>query len=153
VFLALNSFMLLDDQAARIAALVTMRAHLARDGLAVVDLVTPDDDELDTYDGRLQLEWLRDDPTRGAQVAKLMSARLDPDLGTVELTQLFDAIPVGGGSVNRTVRTDTLHLVTAAELRRLAERAGLDGSDLRGDHRLPGHGPGSPRAILIGRLL
>jgi SAM-dependent methyltransferase len=153
VILALNSIMLLDDEAARAAALVTMRAHLRPGGIAVVDVVTPDQDELETYDGRLQLEWVRHDGARGELVSKLMSARLDPDAATVELNQLFDASPAHGGPVRRTVRRDTLHLLSAADLRRLAERAGLDGTDLRGDHHLTGHGPGSPRAILIGRLV
>jgi SAM-dependent methyltransferase len=153
VILALNSVMLLDDEAARAAALVTMRAHLRPGGVAVVDVVTPDAEELGTYDGRLQLEWVREDRERGELVTKLISARLDPDAGTVELDQLLDASPARRGAVRRTIRRDTLHLVSAADLRRLAERAGLDGTDLRGDHRLTGHGPGSPRAILIGRLV
>jgi SAM-dependent methyltransferase len=153
VLLALNSFMLLDDVAARAAALVTMRSHLRAGGIAVVDVVTPDDDELASFDGRLQLEWIREDVTRGELVAKLMSARLDEEGATVRLTQLFDASPLAGGTVRRVVRDDLLHLVTAAELRRLASRAGFERTELRGDHRLSPHGTGSARAILIGRAL
>jgi SAM-dependent methyltransferase len=153
VILALNSFMLLDDEAARSAALVTMRTHLRAGGIAVVDVVTPGDEERSTYDGRLQLEWVREDRSHGELVAKLMSARLDPDRDVVDLTQLFDASPVRGGPVRRVARTDALHLVTARELRDAALRAGFGRADLRGDHRLSRHGPGSPRALLIGRAV
>jgi hypothetical protein len=153
VILALNSFMLLDDEATRVAALVTMRSHLRADGVAVVDVVTPDDDELASYDGRLQLEWIREDPERDEVVAKLMSAWLDADGRTVRLAQLFDASPRAGGAVRRVTREDLLHLVTAAELRRHAARAGFGRTELRGDHRLRPHGTGSARAILIGRAL
>ena len=151
--LALNSFMLLADEAAREAALVTMRSHLRPGGIAVVDVVTPDDEEIATYDGRLQLEWVREDPHESELVTKLMSARLDPDRGAVELTQLFDVSPKRGGAVRRVVRTDALHLVPASDLRAVALRAGFGRADLKGDHRLTRHGPGSPRAILIGRSL
>jgi SAM-dependent methyltransferase len=153
VILALNSFMLLDDETARVAALVTMRSHLREGGMAVVDVVNPDDDEIATYDGRLQLEWVREDPSRAELVTKLMSARLDVDARTVLLTQLFDAAPTRGGAVRRTVREDALHLVPPSHLRRLALRAGFARADLRGDHRLTRHRPGSPRALLIGRGL
>jgi SAM-dependent methyltransferase len=153
VILALNSFMLLADVPARQAALVTMRSHLRPGGIAVVDVVTPDDDEFATYDGRLQLEWVREDRSRSELVTKLMSARLDSDRGAVELTQLFDVSPIRGGAVRRVVRTDALHLVTASDLRALALSAGFGRADLKGDHRLTRHAPGSPRAILIGRSL
>jgi SAM-dependent methyltransferase len=153
VILALNSFMLLDDDTARAAALVTMRTHLRPGGVAVVDIVTPDDEEVGTYDGRLQLEWLRCDQERGELVTKLMSARIAPDGRSVELTQLFDVTPVAGGSIRRAVRSDVLHLISASELRKLALRAGFQRADLRGDHRLTRHGPVSPRALLIGRAV
>jgi SAM-dependent methyltransferase len=151
--LALNSLMLIPDADARSAALLTMRAHLREGGLAVVDVVTPDVDELGSYDGRVQLDWVREDAERGELVTKLISAIIHPEEDRVELTQLFDVTPTRGGTLRRIVRRDTLHLVSATALRSLAAGAGLDDLDVRGDHRLTAHGPGSPRAILMGRLV
>ena len=89
-FMAVNTFLLAEDDAARLATLGVMREHLRPGGIAVVDASTPDDDELASLDGRLQLEWLRDDQETGDQVAKLMSARYDPETASVWLCQIFE---------------------------------------------------------------
>ena len=46
-------------------AVATLAAHLAPGGLAVVDAWLPDADDLARYDGRLVLEWVREDPETG----------------------------------------------------------------------------------------
>jgi SAM-dependent methyltransferase len=153
VILAQSGLLLMPDEAARLAALRTMRIHLRPGGLAVVDVAMPDAEELATWDGRLQLEWLRRDPDSGDLVAKLMSARLDPGSSSVTLTQIFDATPAMGGALTRVARVDTLGLVDTAELRSLAERAGLDDVRVEGDHLATPGGAGSHRAILLGRLV
>jgi SAM-dependent methyltransferase len=153
VFLALNSLLLLAEADAQAAAFRTIAAHLRPDGLAVVDVVLPDASDLSLYDGRLLLEWLRDDPETGDQVAKLTSARHDAATGTVELTQLFDATPRFGGPVQRTVRRDQVRLVSAAELQRFALDAGLEVETLAGDHQVMPFGPGAERAVLVCRLV
>ena len=86
-YMAVNTFLLAEDDAARLAILGVMRGHLRPGGIAVIDASTPDDDELASLDGRLQLEWLRDDPETGDQVAKLMSARYDTETASVWLCQ------------------------------------------------------------------
>jgi SAM-dependent methyltransferase len=73
VIVALNSLVLLDGQAAQEAALRTIARHLAPGGRAVVDVWLPDDGDLELYDGRLMLEWVRRDPDSGAWVAKIGS--------------------------------------------------------------------------------
>jgi SAM-dependent methyltransferase len=152
-FMAVNTFLLAEDDSARLALFRVMREHLERDGIAVVEASTPDPEELATFDGRLQLEWLRVDPESGDEVAKSMSARHDPDGGTVALTQVFEWTPARGGPVSRVTRTDIVHLVPAEDLRRLAARAGFGRVDLWGDHLLTPHGPGSHRVILVARLV
>jgi SAM-dependent methyltransferase len=152
-FMAVNTFLLAEDGDARLAILDVMREHLAPGGIAVVEASTPDDTELASFDGRLQLEWLRDDPETGDRVSKLISARYDPEAGSVTLCQVFDWTPANGGPLSRVSRTDTLHLVTAEELGRLAGRAGFGEVDVWGDHLLTPHGPGSHRAILVARLV
>jgi SAM-dependent methyltransferase len=151
--LALNTLMLLDDAAQQVAALRTLAAHLAPDGLAVVDIWLPSPDDLALYDGRVLLEWLRIDPETGDHVAKMASARYDTATATVSLTQFFDAWQPGSGSVERVTRTDRLRLVSASELVRMAGDAGLAIEMLAGDHQMSPFGPGVDRAILLGRLV
>jgi SAM-dependent methyltransferase len=152
-FMAVNTFLLAEDEAARMALLGLMRDHLEPGGRAVIDASTPDEVELATFDGRLQLEWSRQDPETGDEVAKVMSARHDPEAGTVTLTQLYEWTPAHGGPVSRVTRTDTVHLVSADQLGQLARRAGFGRVDLWEDHLLTPHGPGSHRVILVARSL
>lgn len=152
-FIAVNTFLLAQDDDARRAVLCAMREHLRSRGVAVVEVSTPDDEELATFDGRLQLEWLREDPETGDSVAKLVSARHDPESECVTLHQVFEWTPRNGGALRRVTRTDSLHLVAAEQLARLALEAGFDGVDIWGDHLSIPYGPGSHRAILVARLL
>lgn len=153
VFIGLNSLLLLADGDAQAAAFRTMAAHLLPDGLAVVDVLVPDADDLALYDGRLLLEWVRPDPATGEQVVKLASARHDAATSTVELTVIFEASPPEGGAVRRSLRRDRLRLVSARELELLAQGAGLVVELLAGDHQLTPHGPGAERAVLVARLV
>jgi len=153
VFIGLNSLFLLPGPAAQAAAFVTIAAHLRSDGIAVVDVLLPDADDLSLYDGRLLVEWVRDDPETGEQVVKLASARHDAATATVDLTQLFDASPRDGGPVRRAIRTDRLHLVNVRELTLLAEAAGLVVEDIVGDYQMGPIGPGVERAVLLARLV
>jgi SAM-dependent methyltransferase len=152
-FMAVNTFLLAEDDAARSAILGVMKTHLKPGGVAVVEASTPDEAELSSFDGRLQLEWLRHDPETGDEVTKLISARHEPDAGSVTLCQVFEWTPAHGGPLSRVSRTDTLHLVTARDLGRLAREAGFGSVDVWGDHLLTPHGPGSHRAILVARLV
>jgi SAM-dependent methyltransferase len=152
-FLAVNTFLLADSDEARLAILATMREHLDPGGIAAVEVSTPDDAELASYDGHLHLEWLRHDPETGDQVTKTISARHDPETSTVELCQIFEWTSAHGGPLARVAKSDTLHLVSPRNLARLARRSGFDHVKLWGDHLLTPHGPGSHRAILEARLV
>jgi SAM-dependent methyltransferase len=152
-FLAVNTFLLAEDDAARLAVLTTMREHLQPGGIAAVEVSTPDAAELASFDGRLQLEWLRREPDTGDEVAKMMSARHDPGSATVALSQIFEWTPQRGGPMSRVSKSDVLHLVSAERLAALAEQAGFGYVQLWGDHLLTPHGPGSQRTILEARLL
>lgn len=153
VILALSTLPLVGDALAQEAALRTMAAHLAPEGLCVVDIWLPGADDLALYDGRLQLEWERVDPETGARVAKTTSARHDAATATVTLTQWFDEWPAPAGPVKRHARTDRLHLVGASQLVTLAEAAGLRVERLAGDHQMGPFGPGVERAVLVGALV
>ncbi len=151
--LALNTLLLLERPERQLAALRTLAAHLRPDGLAVVDIWLPGPEDLAIYDGRLLLEWIRDDPETGERIVKFDSARFDSATATVVLNQLFDASSPDGGALRRTVRSDRLRLVGAHELVRMAEDAGLAVEELAGDYRMGSFGPGDERVILVGRLV
>jgi SAM-dependent methyltransferase len=151
--IAVNTFLLARDDDARRAVLATMAASLRPGGIAVVEVGTPDDAELERYDRRLQHEWLRQDPATGEQVSKAIVADHDPDAGTLRLTQLFEWTPPEGGPVSRVARVDLLHLVSAEDLCRLAREAGFGSVEVWGDHLLTPYDAGSQRAILVARLV
>jgi SAM-dependent methyltransferase len=153
VIIALNTLLLLADADRQLAALRTAAAHLAPDGRLVVDVWLPSPDDLAIYDGRLLLEWQRQDDATGQMVAKYASATFDTATAIVTLTQLFDAWDLPIGPVTRVARTDRLRLLSAAELTHLAEAAGVTVEHLAGDYRMGALGPGDERAILIGRLV
>ncbi|HEY7941952.1 MAG TPA: class I SAM-dependent methyltransferase [Candidatus Limnocylindrales bacterium] len=152
-FLALNSLFLMGTYERQVAAVRALARHLRPGGLALVDVWLPSADELSAYDARLALEWLRPDEDGRHHVAKLGSARLDTSAATVTLTTFFDRWATDGGLVERTARTDELRLVTAAELRAMAQAAGLGVEMLAGDYRMEPFGPGAERVLLLGRLV
>ncbi len=151
--LALNTLFLLGDAPRQGAALAVMARHLRRGGLAVVDAWLPSVDDLALYDGRLMLEWVRDDPESGLRVVKLASARYDAATRRLDLSAIFEACAPDGGPVMRYVRRDVLHLTSAAELVRAASDAGLRVDELGSDHGLTPFGAGASRVVLVASLV
>lgn len=152
-FIAVNTFLLAEDDDERLAILSTMHDQLRDGGIAAVEVSTPDRSELERYDGRLQHEWLRHDPETGEQVTKSISARHDAESETVALTQIYEWTPHAGGPLSRVAKIDTLHLVSADRLGSLARKAGFGSVELRGDHLLTPYGARSHRVILVARLV
>jgi SAM-dependent methyltransferase len=148
--LALNSILLLDSRDTQQAALETMARHLEPGGIAVVDVWLPSADELARYDGRICLEYVRDDPETGLLVTKKTAAQHEPATGHVHLTSIYEE-GSQGGVVSRWVREDRLRLLNAEDLRALAESAGLEVEVVAGDYGLDPIGPHDERAILVAR--
>ena len=139
---------------ARLAVLQTMRAHLQPGGVAAVEVSTPDEAELASFDGRLQLEWLRHDRETGDEVAKLVSARHEPESSTVALRQIFEWTPhLGGPAGARHRRRTSCTSSRRSSSPRWPRRPASGTSHLWGDHLLTPYGPGSHRAILEARLV
>jgi SAM-dependent methyltransferase len=153
VLIAVNTFLLAEDDEARLAVLGAMRDHLRPGGVAAVEIGTPDEAELARYDRRIQREWLREDPETGEQVSKAISADYDDEARTLELTQVYEWTAAAGGLVGRVTQVDLLHLVSAAHLAQLARQAGFGEVVVWGDHLLTPHDAGSHRAILEARLV
>jgi SAM-dependent methyltransferase len=148
--LALNSILVLESRDTQRAALETMARHLEPGGIAVVDVWLPSADELARYDGRLCLEYVRDDPETGLLVTKKSAAQHEPATGHVLLTAIYEE-GRQGGAASRWVREDRLRLLNADDLRAMAESAGLEVEVLAGDYGLDPIGPHDERAILVAR--
>jgi len=148
-FIGLNSLLLLDGAEAQRQAMRTLAAHLRPGGIAIVDVLLPDAAELAAYDGRVTLDWIRQDDETSELVTKLSSARHDAANATITLTTLYDTIAANGGPVERTQRVDRLTLRGVSELARDASEAGLEVELLAGDHQANPFGPGSERIVLI----
>jgi ubiquinone/menaquinone biosynthesis C-methylase UbiE len=151
-FIAVNTFLLAEDDAARSAILTRMRMALRPGGIAAVEFGTPDDQELAGYDGRLHREWLRRDPETGDDVSKSMAAEYDGESNTLRLAQTYEWTRPKGPR-GRVTNVDTLHLLAAQRLGDLATQAGFSSVDLWGDHLLIPYGAGSHRVILVARLV
>ena len=146
----LNSIFLMGTRADQAAAVQTLAAHLAPGGLAVLDAWLPHADDLSRYDGRLVLEWVRDDPETGHTVTKAGAAEYDAAAGVVRLTTIFES-GLPGEPPSRWVRADRLRLVGPDELVAFAEAAGLAVEELAGGYDLEPLGPGADRAVLVAR--
>ena len=151
--IAVNTFLLAEDDDARVAILTTMRESLRPGGLAAVEVGTPDAAELEGFDGRLQHEWLRVDPQTGEEVSKTISAVHEAADASVLLTQIYEWTPPCGGPLSRVTHTDHIHLVSPEQLGDLALAAGFAKVDLWGDHLSTPYHPGSHRVILVARLV
>jgi SAM-dependent methyltransferase len=146
----LNSIFLMGARADQAAAVRTLAAHLAPGGLAAIDAWLPDADDLARYDGRLVLEWVRDDPETGHTVTKTGAAEYDAATGVVRLTTVFESGLQGEPPV-RWVRADRLRLVSPDELASFAEAAGLLVEELAGGYDLEPLGPGAERVVMLAR--
>jgi len=146
----LNSIFLMGTRADQAAAVATLAAHLAPGGIAVVDAWLPDADDLSRYDGRVVLEWVREEPGTGRVVTKTGSAAYDAATGVVHLTTIFEA-GLSGEPAVRWVRADRLRLVGPDELASFAESAGLVVEQLAGGYDLEPLGPGADRVVLVAR--
>jgi SAM-dependent methyltransferase len=146
----LNSIFLMGTRAGQAAAVQTLAAHVAPGGLAVLDAWLPDADDLSRYDGRLVLEWVREDPATGHTVTKAGAAEYDATTGVVRLTTIFESGPPGEPP-SRWVRADLLRLVGPDDLVAFAEACGLVVEEVAGGYDLERLGPGADRVVLIAR--
>jgi len=149
-FIPLNSIFVFGTRADQAAAVATLAAHLAPGGLAVLDAWLPDAEDLARYDGRLVLEWVREDPATGLTVTKTGSAVLDAASGVVRLTTIFEEGRPGEAPV-RWVRADRLRLAGPDDLVGFAEAAGLVVETLAGGYELEPLAAGAERVVLVAR--
>jgi len=148
--LALNTIHVFAERGEQREIVERMARFLRPGGLAVIDAWQPQPDDLVRFDGRLSLEWLREDPETGRQVTKLAAAWYEPASRIVTLTTLFDEWQPGE-STRRWTRIDRLRLASSEELVEAAEAAGLVVEDVATDYDLSPYGTSTDRAIVIAR--
>ncbi|MEO8207870.1 MAG: hypothetical protein ABI598_02450, partial [Chloroflexota bacterium] len=148
--IGLNSLLLLGGPGQQREAIAVLSRLLAPGGIAVIDVWLPLPDDTARYDGRLGLEWVREDPDSGLTVAKTTAAWYDSATRAVTLTSIFDESEPGG-PVARWIREDALHLVSAPEVRLFAEDAGLEVEVVAGSYDLAPIEPGDGRVIVVAR--
>lgn len=148
-FIAFNSLFQVGPADRQRAAIASLARHLRPGGVAVVDVELPDAAELASWDGRVVLDWVREDhEAPGTRVMRSSSARHDAVTASTSLTVIYDATDPSG-AIRRVTRSDRLHLVTVSQLTDAAEAAGLHVELMAGDHQVTPLGPFSPRAVLI----
>jgi SAM-dependent methyltransferase len=148
-FIALNSLFQVGPAERQRAAIACLARHLRPGGVAVVDVELPDATELASWDGRVVLDWMREDPEApGTTVIRMSSARHDAVTASTMLTLVYDATDASG-HLRRVSRSDRLHLLTVQQLEDAAVSAGLQVEVLAGDHQVTPLGPFSPRVVLI----
>jgi SAM-dependent methyltransferase len=148
-FIALNGLFQVGPAEQQRAALASLARHLRPGGVAVVDVELPDANELASWDGRVVLDWIREDPEApGWDVVRMSSARHDAVTASTLLSVIYDTTDPQG-NVRRVSRSDRLHLVSVHQLTESARAAGLEVELLAGDHQATPLGPFSPRVVLI----
>jgi SAM-dependent methyltransferase len=148
-FIALNSLFQVGPAERQRAAIASLARHLRPGGVAVVDVELPDAAELASWDGRLVLDWIREDlEAPGTSVTRMSSARHDPVSASTSLSVIYDATDASG-ALRRVTRTDRLHLVAVSQLVDAAGAAGLGVELLAGDNQVTPLGPISPRVVII----
>jgi SAM-dependent methyltransferase len=148
VIVALNSLLLLDGRAAQREALKVIGRSLALNGRAVIDVWLPAPEDLALYDGRLVLDWVRRDEANGTIVSKTTAARYDSATRTAYVTSFFDEWRATN-SPTRTIRQDTVTLVSVDELEQYARDAGLIVDTIGGDYEMGHFAPDSERVVMV----
>ena len=148
VILAFSSLLLLPDRHAQESLLQTMRAHLAPDGRAVIDIWLPTPEDLALYDGRTILEWVRRDEETGENVSKTTAARYEHATSQATIETFFDAW-LETETPRRSYRRDEIRFTSAAELLALVESVGLRPQMVAGDYSMSEYTPDSERLIVV----
>jgi SAM-dependent methyltransferase len=105
------------------AALSSVARHLARDGVAVVDIESPHPEDLEPGAHPLVLHWTRQ--WQGSTVSKLVAVDGRPSEGVRNVTFHYDVQPAEGG-LRRVSHEFVLRVITAGELQLAARLAGLE---------------------------
>lgn len=145
-FVAVNSFMHLEEVRDQLAALANVRRALSRRGLLLIDLFNPDPAEIAREDGRLVLD--REYELDGRRVQKFIAIESEAAAQLSRVTYLYDESGPDGALARRTMRF-TMRWLYRYELEHLLARAGYTLRNVYGSYDLDEYGSGSPRLIVV----
>ncbi|MGQ9489602.1 MAG: class I SAM-dependent methyltransferase [Anaerolineae bacterium] len=146
----MNTFLHLPDQAAQVRALQHWRAHLAPDGLLLIDVLHPDPTTLAGLDGRLEFWGAWRDPASGHTIMKFLVRTVDLAQQTLHVRHIYDEL-AADGQVRRTQASYDLRYVGRFEAELLLEKAGYLLEGIYGDWEMGPFTSDSPRLILVAR--
>lgn len=145
-FVAVNSFMHLEEVRDQLAALTNVRRALTRRGLLVLDLFNPDPIEIAREDNRLVLD--REYELDGRHVQKFIAIDSDAAAQLSRVTYLYDETAPDGALTRRTMRF-AMRWFYRFEIEHLLARAGLGVRAIYGSYDLDEYASGSPRLIVV----
>jgi SAM-dependent methyltransferase len=145
-FVAVNSFMHLEQVKDQLAALAHVRQALQRDGVLILDLFNPDPARLANEDNRLVLERVYE--LDGRQVCKFIASESNMAAQICAMTYVFDELDQEG-RVNRRMMRFHLRWLYRYELEHLLARAGFMLRSLFGSYDLDEYVSDSERMIVV----
>ncbi|MCG8352674.1 MAG: methyltransferase domain-containing protein [Chloroflexales bacterium] len=145
-FVAINSFMHLEQSREQLAVLSLLRRSLMRKGVLILDLFNPDPARLVAEDNRLSLDHHY--KMEGRQVQKFVASESDLATQTSYVTYIYD-ISDADGRITRRVMQFTLRWLYRYELEHLLARAGFTLRSLYGSYDLDEYNSASPRLIAV----
>lgn len=149
VVVPLNSFMHLETVEDQLAALRSIRRHLAPDGLVVIDLFNPDPRDLMADQGVLVYERTFASAA-GLPVQKFVLRRTDAANQRQMVEFIYDELQPDG-RVTRRALPFVMRWLYRFELQHLLARVGLAVEAVYGDYDLEPYTSDSPQLIVIAR--
>jgi SAM-dependent methyltransferase len=125
-------------------AMLTVARHLARDGVAIIDIEAPHPEDFEPGAHPLVLHWTR--PWNGGLVSKLVAVDGRPSEGLRYVTFHYDIQPPEG-PLRRVSHEFVLRVITAGELQLAARLAGLELVAEYGDYDLSPVSDGDDRYV------
>ncbi|MGE0134449.1 MAG: class I SAM-dependent methyltransferase [Dehalococcoidia bacterium] len=132
-----------------IAALTTVAAHLADDGVAVIDVEAPQPEDFTSGPRPLVAHWTR--AWRDGLVTKLVAVDGIPSECRRQVTFHYDIQP-REGALRRVSHGFNLRTITSGELELAGRLAGLEMTALYGDYELTPLGDGDLRQVAVFEL-
>ena len=123
--------------------------HLRPGGRLVIDIDNPFEIADPVEDGILILERSMIEPGSDQLVLQMTSSWVDTDTQQRHMTWIFDASPIAGGEISRTVVKSVFHYVNAHELEVELRSAGLKLIALYGDYDREPYGEQSSRLLVV----
>ena len=145
-FVAINSFMHLEEVRDQLATLAVAKRALQKRGLLVLDLFNPDPNQMLREDNHLSLD--REYQLGDRWVQKFVAIDTDVASQTSAVTYLYDETDREGRLARRTMHF-TMRWFYRFELEHLLARAGFSMRGLYGSYELDSYTSLSPRLIAV----